>query len=127
MAGGGEASHIEADLGDQDAGDGLAHARHREQSVEGGANRDEGVAEPHLHVVHGLLKGGHLGEMELEQEAVVSGEAPVQGGDEGGARRLEAAVNQIGQALGMGLARPEGVEDRAAAHAQDVAEAPGEF
>ena len=40
------------------------------------------MAEPPLHVVHGLLQGVHLGEMQLEQEAVVSGEAPVQGGDE---------------------------------------------
>ena len=88
MAGGGEAGHIEADLGDQDAGDGLTHARHRDQSVEGGAKRDEGVAEPLLHGVHGLLQGVHLGEMELEQEAVVSGKAAVQGGDEVSARAL---------------------------------------
>jgi hypothetical protein len=77
--------------------------------------------------VHGPLKGVHLGEMELEQEAVVSGETPVQGGDEVGARSLEAAVNQVGQALRIGLARHEGVEDRAAAQAQDVAEEPGEL
>ncbi len=127
MAGGGKAGQVEADRSDQDAGDRLAHARHRDQSVEGSAKGDEGVAEARLHLAHGSLESVPLGEMQLEQEAVVGGDAPVQGGDEVRARRLEAAVNQVRQALRISLTRHKGLEDGAAADAQDVAEETGEF
>ena len=82
--------------------------RHRDESVEGGTKGDEGVAEAGLHLAHSLLEGVHLGEMQLEQEAVVGGDAPVQGGDEVRPRSLEAAVTQVCQALGICLARPRG-------------------
>src|SRR3990167_8146828 len=49
MAGRGKAGHLEADLGDEDAGDSLAHAGHGDQSGDRGAKRGEGVAQPCLH------------------------------------------------------------------------------
>src|SRR4029450_7545334 len=104
MAGGGKAGHVEADLGDEDAGDGLADARHGDQSVESGAKGGEGLAEARLYLAHGPLEGIDVSEMQLEQEAVVGGDAPVQGGDEVGAGSLEAAVDQVRQALGILLA-----------------------
>src|SRR3990167_5385384 len=53
MAGRGKAGHVQADLGDEDAGDGLADARHGDQSVDRGAKGGEGVAQPCLHLAHG--------------------------------------------------------------------------
>src|SRR3990170_4374471 len=44
MAGRGKAGHVQADLGAEDAGDGLADARPGDQSVDGGAKRGEGAA-----------------------------------------------------------------------------------
>ena len=43
MAGGGKAGHVEADLGDDDAGDGIADAGHGHESVDGGLKGREGV------------------------------------------------------------------------------------
>ena len=122
MAGRGKASHVEADLGDEDAGDGLADARPGDQSVDGGAKGDEGVAQPCLHRAHGPFKGFTLGEMQLQQEAVVGRDASVQGGDEVRPRGLDAAAGQLGQAFRIRLTRHQGLQDGAAAHAQDVAE-----
>jgi hypothetical protein len=68
-----------------------------------------------------------VGEVELEQEAVVGGDAPVQGGDEVRARRREAPVDQIRQALGIRLAGHQSLQDGAATDAEDVAEESGEF
>ena len=56
MARGREAGHVEADLGDEDAGDGLADARHRDQVVEGGAKGGQGFAQARLHLAHGGLE-----------------------------------------------------------------------
>lgn len=56
------------------------------------------MAEARLHLAHSLLEGVHLGEM-----------------------------HQVRQALGICLAHHEGLEDGAAAYAQDVAEETGEF
>src|SRR3990170_548923 len=50
MAGRGKPSHGEADLGAEDAGDALADARPGDQSVDGGAKGDAGVAQPGLHI-----------------------------------------------------------------------------
>src|SRR5438132_7507752 len=40
-----KAGHVEADLSDDDAGDGLAHAGHGDQAVDGRAKGGEGVAQ----------------------------------------------------------------------------------
>jgi hypothetical protein len=63
MAGGGKAGHVKADLGDEDAGDGVTDAGHRDQAVEGGAKGREGLAEARLHLAHGPLEGLDVGEM----------------------------------------------------------------
>jgi hypothetical protein len=47
------------------------------------------VAEGRLHLAHGPLEGVDLGEMQLEQEAVVGGDAPMQGSHEVSTRSLE--------------------------------------
>jgi hypothetical protein len=49
----------------------------------------------------------------------VGGDAPVQGGDEVGAGSLEAAVDQVRQALGILLAGHQGLQDGAATDAED--------
>src|SRR3990172_10880752 len=50
MAGRGKAGHVEADLGDEDGGDGLADARPGAQAVDHGAERGEDVTHPSLHL-----------------------------------------------------------------------------
>ena len=80
-----------------------------------------------LHVAHGGFKGLDLAEVQLEHEAVMSGDPAVKGGRELSARRSNFVIGQCGQTRRISLARHEGGEDRAAAHAAEVSKDAGEF
>ena len=67
------------------------------------------------------LEGVDLRQVQLDHEAMVVGDAPMQRVDEIGAAGLQSAAGEVGQALGISLARDERGEDRPAAHAHDVA------
>jgi hypothetical protein len=80
-----------------------------------------------LDLLDGGFEGVDLGEVQLQQEAMMSHHAAVQGGHELGAGGFEAAAGEVGQAVGIGLAGDQGLEDGATTHAEEVAEQAGQL
>lgn len=123
MTGGGKARHIETDLGDDSPGHGIADAGNRGQERDLDSKGLEKFSDSLLDEAHGCFDGVDLGEVELEQEAVVVTDLAGQGLDELLLGRLEAArATQGGQ--GWRIRRPghDAAQDGPAAHAQDVRE-----
>src|ERR671930_200215 len=128
MTGRGEMAHVDADLGDEDVSGGLPDAADGGQAGEGGTKGGERVLQARLEFPHRGVEGIDLAQVQGEHEAVVRGDAAVQGLDEFGARGFEAAtVGEVGESLGIGLAGDEGVEEAAAGHAEDIGEHAGEL
>ena len=97
-----------------------SQAGHRRQQIDGGTKGGEHLAQMALQRLHGGVERLDLRQMQLEHEAMMRGHPAMQHLDQLRAAGLQAAGCEIGQALGVGLARDERVEDRPAAVAQNV-------
>ena len=112
MARAGKPGHVDADFRDQHARGGVTHPRDRGQSLGGGTKGREGVTEVALQFPHGGVKGLNLGQMQLDQKAMMRGHMAMERGEQLGAAGLESACGGIGQPGRIGLARDQRLENR---------------
>ena len=100
MAGGGEARHVEADLGHDDAGRELADAGDGAQQRDGLAKGLEAVAHLRVDGGDGGVDGVDLAEMEAQQQALVGGHPAAQGRDQLGPRGADPGADPARQRSG---------------------------
>jgi hypothetical protein len=122
MARGGEARHVNADLGHDHMGAHLAQSRHGAQPFGGASKRFEPKTHLLLDRGDGLIQRIDMTQVKLEHEAVMGANVAAQRLAQLGAAGLDATVDARDQALGISLAVDDGLRHCAPALAQEVAE-----
>ena len=97
MAGGREARHVDADLGDDDVGDDLTDARHRLQPGRGLGDRRHAFSHGGIHLLQSLLEGGDDAQVQLQQGAMMRRHMAAQGLDQFRALVPGGAPRQVGE------------------------------
>ena len=117
-----KAAHVEANLTGEDASGRVAHPGDGRQVVDVLLKRGKDLTHARLQLAHARRQLIHLGEVELEEKAMVRGDTTAHRLDQLFARRLETPDAQVHELLGITLTTDDGLENRATALAEHVAD-----
>ena len=127
MAGGGEAAHVGADLGDDHLRGQVTDARDAPQQPDRLAEKVENAAHLRVGLGNGGIQGLNLAQVQAQQEAMPFGDAPLQGSTQPLGWRLDAALHQGEQPIGIALALDQRRQNGAAGHAHDLGQHRGQL
>jgi hypothetical protein len=122
-----EARHVDADLGDEDLGGGVADSGCGRQDFDFGTKGLDGRAHLLVDGGNGALESLDLVQVQLEQEAMMLPDVASQYLQQRAWARLQSRGDSLDQRLRVGLSGDELLQDRPAAPTDDVADHRGDL
>src|SRR3981189_433198 len=122
MSHGGEAAHIETDLGDDHFGAERTHAGDAADELDSDAKGSEVRLDLPINRRDRCIETINLPEMELQQKAMMAGHAPTQCLLQPGLRGLHGPMRKRSQPAPIGLAGAHGLEHWPSALAEHIGE-----
>src|SRR3954466_7701776 len=120
VAGGREAAHVDADLGDDDLRGQVTEAGDRAQQPDRLTKRVEIAVHLLVDLGNGDLQGIDLTQVQAQQEAVALGDTAGQGAPQPLGRGPYAPPHEAEQRVGVAFAGDQGLDDSAAGFAHDL-------